>query len=171
MAGLLGLTLARPFVGVLLWSYISFLNPQRLIWGIGTSVPWALVVFCVTVAGCLLAREPKRPTTLNMIPALLLALLVCFTVTSLTALAPPPMVWEKWETVSKVLLGALLTALLLTDRRRIHALLWIMVISLAFYGIKGGIFVMMTGGNYRVNGPEASMIGDIAVVMGATAGA
>jgi probable O-glycosylation ligase (exosortase A-associated) len=54
----------------------------------------------------------------------------------------------------------LVTAALLTSRERIHALIWVMVISLAFFGIKGGGFTLIAGGAHRVFGPEGTMIGD-----------
>src|SRR5262249_12112385 len=39
-------------------------------------------------------------------------------------------------------------------------LIWIMVISLGFFGIKGGGFTLLGGGTNRVYGPDASMISD-----------
>ena len=66
----------------------------------------------------------------------------------------------KWELVFKVFLFLLVTAALLTSRERIHALIWVMVISLAFFGIKGGGFTLLAGGAHRVFGPEGTMIGD-----------
>ena len=60
MLGLLPLALLRPFVGVLLWSWISFMNPHREVWGFATTMPWAALVFGVTLIGCIIAREPKK---------------------------------------------------------------------------------------------------------------
>ena len=77
------------------------------------------------------------------------------------ALAPWDDVEAKWELVFKVFLFLLVTAALLTGRERIHALIWVMVISLAFFGIKGGGFTLIAGGAHRrVFGPEGTMIGD-----------
>src|SRR5437867_13006708 len=39
-------------------------------------------------------------------------------------------------------------------------LLWIFVMSVAFFGIKGGIFAILTGGEFRVYGPPNSHIED-----------
>jgi probable O-glycosylation ligase (exosortase A-associated) len=47
-----------------------------------------------------------------------------------------------------------------TNRTRIHALILIAVLSLMYYGVKGGIFTLVTGGAFRVNGPDATIIGD-----------
>ncbi len=159
MVPLLALAVTRPFVGVLLWSWISFMNPHRQLYGMASNLPWAALVFCATVAGCVLAGEPKR-LALNWVTALILALMACFTLTSLAALGPSGAVWGKWSQTEKTLLALLLTATLLTDRHRLYALIWIMVISIGYYGVRGGAFSLMTGGNYRVYGPQQTMIED-----------
>jgi probable O-glycosylation ligase (exosortase A-associated) len=49
--------------------------------------------------------------------------------------------------------------MLITRPVRIQALVWIIALSLGFYGIKGGIFTVSTGGAYHVRGPANSFIG------------
>jgi probable O-glycosylation ligase (exosortase A-associated) len=159
MLPLLGLAMARPFVGVLLWSWISFMNPHRLLHGAAVNMPWATMAFAVTLIGCVVAREPKR-LPLNAVTVSIVLLMVGMTGTSFVALAPPELVWDKWEKHIKVVAGVLLTASLLTDMRRVQALIWMMVVSLGYYGVKGGIFTLMTGGQFVVLGPADSMIQD-----------
>jgi probable O-glycosylation ligase (exosortase A-associated) len=52
-----------------------------------------------------------------------------------------------------------MTLLLLTTRERVNLLVWAIVASLAFYGIKGGIFTIAKGGVHRVQGPLGTFIG------------
>ncbi|TPG61077.1 putative O-glycosylation ligase, exosortase A system-associated [Roseomonas nepalensis] len=156
---LLPLAVARPFVGILLWSWISFMNPHRLVYGPAGPMPWAMMVFAATLLGCLLAGEPKR-LALNAVTGLIFTLMLLFTFTTIMALGDPTAVWAKWQFVEKVLLGLLLTASLLTERRRVHALIWVMVISIGYYGVRGGIFSLLTGGSYRIWGPDQTMIFD-----------
>lgn len=153
------LAAARPFIGALLWSWVSFMNPHKLGWGFISTLPLAAMAFGVMVLGCLVAREPKR-LPVNAVTVLLVLLLVLVTVSSLNALAPPTVVWAEWESFFKIILGVLVTAALLTDRRRIHAMVWLMAIALGFYGVKGGAFTLLTGGDNIVLGPEDSIIGD-----------
>jgi probable O-glycosylation ligase (exosortase A-associated) len=135
------------------------MNPHRLGWGLVASMPLAAMAFGAMVVGCILAREPKR-LPVNGVTVSLVLLLGLATITSFTALGPPAEVWAKWETVLKIILGLLLTAALLTDRRRIDALLWLMVIALAYYGVKGGVFTVLSGGRNIVMGPDDTIIGD-----------
>jgi putative inorganic carbon (hco3(-)) transporter len=157
---LLPIVIVRPFVGVLLWSWISFMNPHRLVYGgLGAELPWAMMTFVATIIGCVVAREPKR-FPVNALTVLIVLFLVMITFTSMFALAPWYFVEAKWESVAKVFLFLLVTAGLLTSRERIHALIWVMVISMAYFGIKGGGFTLFGGGANRVYGPEFSMIED-----------
>lgn len=159
MIPLIGMAGAQPFVGVLLWSWISFMSVHQLNWGFATSLPWAAIVFVVTVFGCFVAREPKR-APVNALTVLTVLMMAGITVTSLTALGPAEWVWPMWDRVFKILLGLLLTAALLDSRRRVHALIWLIVVSLGYFGVKGGIFTLRSGGSHIVLGPPNSMIAD-----------
>ncbi len=57
----------------------------------------------------------------------------------------------------KIMLFALITCGLITTKNRVIGLVWIIVISLGFYGIKGGLFTLTTGGQYHVWGPESTV--------------
>jgi probable O-glycosylation ligase (exosortase A-associated) len=156
---LLPLALARPFVGVLLLSWISFMNPHQTLWGFATSMPWVVLTFGVTIIGCVVAREPRR-LPLNAVTVFLVVLIISMTITSFSALADPSRVWTKWEFILKIIVTLLLTAALLTDRWRIHALVWVMVISVGYFGVRGGLFTLVTGGGFIVTGPPNSIISD-----------
>src|SRR5580692_2909645 len=97
---LLPMIVIRPFVGVLIWSWISFMSPHKLLWGPGSALPWAMLTIVALAVGCMTAREPKRiawnPTTV-----LIGAFMVCVTLTSLVAMADPADVFLKWSTVIK----------------------------------------------------------------------
>ena len=159
MLVLLPVVTIRPFVGVLLWSWISFMSPHKLLWGPGAGLPWALMTVTMILIGCVVAREPKRfawnPTT-----GLIVAFMVCITLTSVVAMAPADDVFQKWSIIMKAFFVMLITASLLTSKQRIHALIWIMVLSLAYFGIKGGGFTVFHGGANRVQGPPDTPIGD-----------
>lgn len=167
MLALVALACVRPFVGVLLWSWISFMSVHRLGWGTATNLPWGMLSFGAIIVGCLLAREPKnfRP---NLLHLLFVLFAVGMTVTSFFALNHPDAVWPKWDKVLKIIIGLLLTAALLTERWRIHALVWMMVLSIGYFGVRGGLFTVLTGGGHIVLGPPDSMISDrnhVAVAM------
>jgi len=146
-----------PFVAVLLWSYISFGSPQRLTWGISDAIPFALVVGLTGILGWLVVERRKVPNDLTT--WLLVGFIVAYTIATYFAIVPDE-AWPKWWLTTKAMIYVFVTAALLTNRVRIHALMWVMVIAVAFYGIKGGLFALVTGGNYRIWGPPQTVIGD-----------
>jgi putative inorganic carbon (hco3(-)) transporter len=52
-----------PFVGILLWYWISLMNPQKLVWNsVAGGIPYAEIVAVSTLLWWLLSRiEPKFP--------------------------------------------------------------------------------------------------------------
>ena len=159
MVLLLPLAVARPFVGVLLLAWFLLMGPERLVYGPAASMPWLTMVFAATVFGCALAGEPRR-LPLNVTTILLIALTVLFTVTALAAPGNPAGVLAKWEGIATGLVAALLSAALVTDRRRLHALLWVMAIAIGYYGIRGGVLSIADGGTYRAWAPEGLPIAE-----------
>lgn len=156
---MLPMALVQPFVGALLWCWIAFMNPHREVWGFGTGLPYAVIVFGTTALAWLVSSEPKRFAA-NWVTVLLIVLAVLVTMTSFSSLAPAAATWSKWDRTVKTIAGALLVACMLTSRERIHALVWLMAIAIGFYGVKGGIFTINTGGGFIVLGPPDSMISD-----------
>jgi putative inorganic carbon (HCO3(-)) transporter len=55
-------------------------------------------------------------------------------------------------------LMVLVAMVVLYSRRHIIMLTWVLVGSIGFYGVKGGLFTIATGGSYRVWGPVGSYI-------------
>ncbi|HXE26922.1 MAG TPA: putative O-glycosylation ligase, exosortase A system-associated [Stellaceae bacterium] len=146
-----------PFIGVLVWSWVSFMSPHRLVWGIGDSLPWAVIVGSVGIAGWLVSERRRIPMDATTVLLALLAIL--FTISTYYSLVPD-LAWVKWQAILKEFVFFFITAALVTNRVRVHALMWIMVISISYYGIKGGVFTLLTGGTYRVWGPAMSEISD-----------
>ena len=154
--GALLLVFKHPHYGIYLWSWLSYMNPHKLAWGFATSIPFALMTAVVTLTVYLLSKEPKlMPWTPETI--LLLIFLGWVTFTTFFALYPH-LAWEQWDKVLKIQIMTLLTAMLITDRKRLEGLVWVIALSLAFYGVKGGIFTILHGGVYRVQGPETTFI-------------
>jgi probable O-glycosylation ligase (exosortase A-associated) len=65
-----------------------------------------------------------------------------------------------WSRVEKVLFMCLVGYALTTSRERIDQLVWVVVLSIGVWGVKGAIFDLLHGGTARVYGPGTSDIGD-----------
>lgn len=154
--GALLLVFKHPHYGIYLWSWLSYMNPHKLTWGFAINLPFAFMTAIVTLTVYLLSKEPKRmPWTPETV--LLLIFLGWVTFTTYYAFYPQ-LAWEQWDKVLKIQIMTLLTAMLITDRKRLEGLVWVIALSLAFYGVKGGIFTILHGGVYHVRGPTSTFI-------------
>ncbi|MFQ5784553.1 MAG: putative O-glycosylation ligase, exosortase A system-associated [Alphaproteobacteria bacterium] len=156
--GSLPIIFVRPHFGVVMWSWISFMNPHRLAWDYAYDFSVGLPVAIVTVVAWLFSREPKR-FSLTPVTVLLLVWTLWTCVTYVFS-PTPEIAQPKWERSMKMLFMVFVTMGLMGGRDRIRLLVWVIVISIGFYGIRGGIFTILTGGQWRVMGPADSFIGD-----------
>ena len=58
--GTLPFILRYPWIGILAWSWLSYMNPHRMAWGFSTSMPFAFMVALATFVGILFSREKKE---------------------------------------------------------------------------------------------------------------
>jgi hypothetical protein len=49
--GMIPFILMRPFIGLLIWSWLGYMNPHRLCYGFAYSFPWVMLVAIVTLIG------------------------------------------------------------------------------------------------------------------------
>jgi len=66
-----------------------------------------------------------------------------------------------WERVMKIQIMIFVTITLLRTREHVQVLMWILAGSVAFYGVKGGLFTLRGGGENLVWGPLGSFIEEI----------
>src|SRR5712664_91745 len=156
--GAVPFVLVRPHVGVLMWIWVSIMNPHRLTWGFAYDFPFAQVIAVATLIGLLLrGRGVRIPWSA---PTVLLLLFVAWmNVSTLYALAPQE-AHAQWLKVMKTMLMTFVMLAAIEEERQIKWLVWVLVLSLGFYGVKGGIFTLLGGGVHRVFGPPGSDIED-----------
>ena len=153
--GALPVVLTRPVVGVLLWSWIGYMNPHRLTWGFAYDFPFAQLVAVVTLLGLVFTAGRNRYIPRDRIVYVLVLFNLWMVVTTLFAIYPDE-AWNKLEKVLKIQAMTFITLVLVKDRRFLHALIWVIVVSIGFYGVKGGIFTLLTGGQHSVLGPPGT---------------
>lgn len=148
--------LKRPYYGALLWVWIGLMNPHQLGWGFAGSFPFALASVAVTVLAMFFAPKDVRWPKSNAV-VVLLCLIAWMGITSLTALHVEASL-EKYVDVLKVLGMTLVVASVVRTREEILGLVWVSVMSIGYFGIKGGIFTIRTAGAFHVWGPPNSLV-------------
>jgi putative inorganic carbon (hco3(-)) transporter len=152
------MTFLRPHVGILAWCWVSFMNPHRLSWDFAYSFPVGMTIALATLVAWAVSKEPKK-LEINPVSGLLLAFVLWMSFANLFAMVPD-LAFQKWSQSFKILLMTFVTMALMANRERLHAMIWVIVSSLAFFGIKGGVFTVLRGGQFHVWGPPGSFIAD-----------
>jgi probable O-glycosylation ligase (exosortase A-associated) len=147
----------RPWVGVLVWSWLGYMNPHRLTWDFAYNQPWAMMVAVATLAGLVLAARDRRPIPRTAAVYLLVALWLVFLLSTFGAIQPQD-AWDQLDKVSKILLITFVTMVLFRDPVKLRYLLYVIALSIGFYGLKGGIWALGTGGGNQVLGPPETFI-------------
>jgi len=159
LGSLVVLAIIRPMAGVVAFECFTFMSPQQETYGMTGALPVALIAALATVVGCVVNREPKS-LPLNGITVLVLLFLAQATISTIFALAPTSIVLPVYTDLLKSLGFLILVAALLTNRRRVHTLVWLIVLAIGYYGVKGGLFTILTGGGNHVYGPPNSVLAD-----------
>lgn len=156
--GSLPLILVRPWFGAIMWAWIGYMNPHRLTWGFAYDFPFAMLVAIATLAGLVFTKD-RRGIPLSTVTFWWFALVLWMNVTTPFAISAENTLPE-WERAMKIQLMAFVTVILIHRRQQLDWLIWTIVVSIGFFGIKGGIFAIVTGAEYSVRGPEESFIED-----------
>jgi probable O-glycosylation ligase (exosortase A-associated) len=156
--GILPMVLRRPQVGIYLWCWISYMNPHRLAYGFALNFPWAYTIALATFASLFFSKEPKRIIWTRE-TILIVVLMIWMLITTFFAFFPD-LAWEGWVKAFKIQLMTFVTIMVITNRERLNGVIWMIALSLGFYGIKGGIFTIIKGGVHRVQGPSGTFIGE-----------
>ena len=150
--------LRRPWIGIMLWTWLSIMNPHRYAFGYAYDMPLAAIAAGCTLAGLLATKDRTSP--LKGAPVKwLLAFMVWITASWLFGIDPNAD-YPQWNKVMKVFFMVIVGLALLHTKEHIFALAWVSAGSLAVLGLKGGFFTILTGGGYRVWGPPGSFIED-----------
>jgi len=149
--------LLMPFYALLVYAWISYMYPHMYVWDFGKTFPSAKLMVFATIVGALVRRDIDLAPLRRPAMIVMTLVLAWFTMTTLVAIRPD-LAWPRWGEVAKVLLMGFVSSVLLTTKQRLRWFLIVVALSLGFYGIKGGIFSIATGGVQMVGGAGSSII-------------
>jgi probable O-glycosylation ligase (exosortase A-associated) len=150
------LALKRPYYGALLWVWIGLMNPHRMTWGFAYSLPLAYFAAIFTLLGMALNHKAVRwpgggPLYMLLVLALWMGITTLFAILDQASL-------DRYLDLLKVIFMTFVIAMLVRTREEIIGLVIVIVASLGFYGFKGGVFTILSGGTHRVWGPPDSVV-------------
>jgi len=143
--------LSRPYIGIYVWYWLGLMNAPRACYGFAYTFPFAQVVVLTTLSSILFNKD-KRPVPWDMGLILFVLLYLHTAITSATAWIPDA-AWSKWLDFGKIILVTVVMTTVIYGRERIRILMLVCTLSVGFFGFKGGIFAILTGGSHRIWGP------------------
>ena len=149
----------HPWVGVMLWTWRSIMNPHRYPYGIAYGAPVAAVAAIATFSGLLMTKDEKV-SPFKGAPVVVFALFMGWMTVSWLMGLDIKGDYIQWTKVMKIDLMVLVGLMVLHSKKHVIALAWVSAGSLALLGVKGGIFTLLGGGAERVWGPPGSFIED-----------
>lgn len=148
----------RYQVGAMVIGFISFMYPQSNTFGFALSIQWLDIFLVLSLVGYFLKqgyKDYKHHTIITL--TIILYLWCCLsTVFAINWMFAYPL----WLKFSKVLVLCYVAFAMLTTEKRLFAFMKVMVISIGFYGVKGGLFTLINGGGASVLGPINSFFAD-----------
>lgn len=153
--GLAAYALLHPWLGILGWTWVSIMNPHAYSWSL-SSMPVAATIAIAILLGVLLTKDRRnfflsRETTVLMLFMLWVSITLPFSFYFDES-------YPLWNRVMKIDLMVLVAMVVLYSKKHITMLAWVLAASIGFYGVKGGLFTLATGGSHRVWGPQDSYI-------------
>ena len=146
--------LRRPWIGVMAWTWLSLMSPHAYTWRLN-SLPVAAAVAICTLIGLLFTKDRDFYLTPEICALIAFMSWMCVTLPFSFDVEGS---WPMWKRVMKIDFMVLVSLTVLITRQQLMAFIWVVVGSIAYYGVKGGVFTLATGGNYLVWGPPTTFI-------------
>jgi probable O-glycosylation ligase (exosortase A-associated) len=149
----------RPFIGLLMFSWLAYMRGQDLCWNFARYQRWSFLVAAVTMLGYL-ATRPKRwfLNDLRCWLMILLAILASVGVVLSDVYSDDQV--DRWIEFWKLIGVALFTTAIVDTPARLRVLMWIIALSFGFYGVKDGLAGALSGFSFEVQRGPGGMLED-----------
>ncbi len=154
----LWITLRYPFGGILTWGWLTYMNPHMAVYSFALSFPFNMAISAVTFVMLVAKKQLSKPPG-GIVLYSMIFLCVWTTMTTIFAYDSS---WSAryLDLTIKTFIFVFLVMSTANTKARIHGLIWIIVISVGYYGVKGGAFTIISGGSEKVFGPDNTIISD-----------
>jgi putative inorganic carbon (HCO3(-)) transporter len=150
----LPLAIRRPFFGLLVFSWLAYMRPQDLCWGFARTMRLSFFVGIAMVAGWWAYEQGKRRfANWDLRTGLMVALAMFVSLSYAFAQHQNTYTNTYWFEYLKIILIALFTTAQVDSRQRLRVMLWVIALSLGFFGVKNGLFGILRGGAPILRGP------------------
>lgn len=150
--------LKQPWVGAVMSVWISLMSPHVEFGYSAGQWPVAMFVAGGTMLGLVITRDKQQPFIGPPVWALLAFWVwICITLPFSFYLDDSLPLWVR---SMKIFLLVFVTISLINTKRKLDFFVLAVAGSLGYFGVKGGLFTVATGGSYRVWGPGGFVEGN-----------
>lgn len=144
----------RPYIGMLLFSWLAYMRPQDLCWGFARSMRLSFFVSIAMLAGWWANELGRRRFTHWESRTLMMVLLmVLVAISYFQAQVQDEYTSRYFFEYVKIVIIALFTVGQCDTRLRLRGMFWVIAISLGFFGVKSGLWGLVRGGGQILRGP------------------
>lgn len=144
----------RPFVGLLVFSWLAYMRPQDLCWSFARDMRLSFYVAMAMIVGWWANERGRRAfATWDVRTRLMVALGALVLVSYAQARDQEEYVTRYLFEFLKIIVIALFTSGQVDTRQRFRTMVAMIAVCLAFFGVKGGVFGVLTGGATILRGP------------------
>jgi len=151
LLGLMPACFKRPLIGMLVFSWLAYMRLQDLTWGFARGMRWSYYVAMLMIAGFLL--QPRERLMIVELRTLLMLGLGLVIGVGLIFSEPDATVITRYVEYLKIIGIAIFTTAVVRNKDHLRVLIWVIALSLGFYGVKTGLWVIATGGGKILQGP------------------
>jgi probable O-glycosylation ligase (exosortase A-associated) len=144
---LLGLGVVHPFILGLGYVWVDLFSPQAVAFSLIRALPFSMIFGAAALAAYLLT-DRKCPPRVGWTLILLFTLALWTTFTSTIAVAPPNVVWKKWDWAFKAMMFGGFISFLFRSRVQIEAFLLVYIFALSGTLLAFGAKTILGGGGY-----------------------
>ena len=157
--GLFPACFRRPFIGLLVFSWLAYMRVQDLTWGFARGQRWSFYVAIITFVGFVFGGKDKF---FRSDPRcwLMVTLIILVGVGVLVSENASPRQAARYLEFVKIVGIALFTTSIVKTREQLRILLWVIALSLGFYGVKSGIWGIMSLGRVSIDRGPGGMLRD-----------
>ena len=160
IVGLLPACYRRPFVGLAVFSWLAYMRVQDLTWGFARDIRWSYYVAIVMFAGFMMSKERRRFFVPDPRCWIMLTLAALIGIGVLFSVDPSLYQFNRYLEFVKIVGIALFTTAVVTTRERLRVMVWIIALSLGFYGVKSGLWGLVNLGRVQILRGPGGMLAD-----------
>ncbi|HTF87527.1 MAG TPA: putative O-glycosylation ligase, exosortase A system-associated [Planctomycetota bacterium] len=159
MLSLVPICYRRPFIGLLTFSWLAYMRTQDLCWGFAREQRWSFLIAIVTMLGYS-ALRPELWFRRNFRCYLMMTLVVLVTIGILIANMWTATQVDRWVEFTKIIAVALFTTAVVQTAAQLRVILWVIALSLGFYGVKDGLVGVLSGMRAEILVGPGGMLAD-----------